>query len=113
MKSPSIIKEVQSLAGQIAALSRFISKATDWCKPFLKALKAGKKLQWTAECEEAFQKLKEYLFNLLLLAKLKPREVLLLYLTVSEHATSSLLLIEDKDGVQRFIYYTSRAMVNA
>ncbi|XP_024035488.1 uncharacterized protein LOC127899248 [Citrus sinensis] len=111
-KSPSIIKEVQSLAGQIAALSRFISKATDWCKPFLKALKAGKKLQWTAECEEAFQKLKEYLFNLLLLAKLKPREVLLLYLTVSEHATSSLLLIEDKDGVQRFIYYTSRAMAH-
>ena len=54
-KSPSTIKEVQSLAGRITALSRFISKATDWCKPFFKALKEGKKLQWTTECEEAFK----------------------------------------------------------
>ena len=40
MKWPCTIKEVQSLAGRVAALSRFISKATDWCKPFFKALKA-------------------------------------------------------------------------
>lgn len=45
MKSPSTIKEVQSLVGRVAALSRFISKATDRCKPFFKTLKAGKKLQ--------------------------------------------------------------------
>ena len=46
-------------------------------------------------------------------AKPKPNEVLLLYLAVSEHATSSVLLREDEDGVQRPIYYTSRAMVDA
>ena len=45
MKSPGTIKEVQSLACWIAALSRFISKAIDRCKPFFKASKAGKKLQ--------------------------------------------------------------------
>ena len=87
MKSPSTIKKVQSLA-------------TERCKPFFKALKARKKLQWTAECEETFQKLKEYLVNSLLLAKPKPGVVLLLYFTISEHATSSVLLREDEDGVQ-------------
>lgn len=45
MKSPCTIKEVQSLASRVAAVSRFISKATDRCKPFFKVLKVGKKLQ--------------------------------------------------------------------
>ena len=39
MKSPQSIKEVQSLTGRIAALNRFVSKATDKCLPFFKVLK--------------------------------------------------------------------------
>ena len=113
MKSPRTIKKVQSLAGRVAVLSRFISKATDRCKSFFKALKTGKKLQWTPDCEEAFQELKGYLVNAPLLAKPEPGEGLLLYLAVSEHATSSVLLQEDDNGIQRPIYYTSKAMVDA
>ncbi|XP_024039539.1 uncharacterized protein LOC112098145 [Citrus clementina] len=45
--------------------------------------------------------------------KPEPGEVLLLYFAVSEHATNSVLLREDDNGVQRPIYYTSKAMVNA
>ena len=92
MKLPHTIKEVQSLACRVAALSRFFSKATDRCKPFFKALKADKKLQWTPDCEEAFRELKGYLVNALPLTKPEPNEVLLLYLAVSEHATSFVLL---------------------
>ncbi|XP_052295784.1 uncharacterized protein LOC127901823 [Citrus sinensis] len=113
MKSPSTIKKVQSLVGRVATLSRFISKATDRCKPFFKVFKTGKKFRWTPDCEEAFQELKGYLVNALLLAKLEPGEVFLLYLAVSEHATSSVLLQEDDNGVQRPIYYTSKVMVDA
>ena len=39
MKSPQSIKEVQSLTGRVAALNRFVSKATDKCLPFFKVLK--------------------------------------------------------------------------
>ena len=39
MKPPQSIKEVQSLTGQVIALKRFISKATDKCLPFFKVLK--------------------------------------------------------------------------
>lgn len=49
------------------------------------------------ECENAFTQLKEYLVHPSLLAKLKPMNVLLLYLTVFEHATSSKLLREKND----------------
>ena len=39
MTSPRTVKEVQKLTGRIAALNRFISKATDKCLPFFKTLK--------------------------------------------------------------------------
>ena len=59
VKSTKTIKEVQSLTGKVAALNRFISRATDKCMPFFKVLK--KVFQWNDECEEALAKLKEYL----------------------------------------------------
>ena len=39
MSSPRTVKEVQSLTGRVAALNRFVSKATDKCLPFFKTLK--------------------------------------------------------------------------
>ena len=42
------VKEVQSLNGKIAALNRFVSRATDKCLLFFRTLK--KSFEWTAEC---------------------------------------------------------------
>ena len=39
MPPPLNIKEVQRLTGRIAALSRFVSKASDKCQPFFQVLK--------------------------------------------------------------------------
>ena len=39
MTPPKNIKEVQSLNGKIAALNRFMSRATDKCLPFFHTLK--------------------------------------------------------------------------
>ena len=39
MTSPRNVKEVQRLTRRVAALNRFISRATDKCLPFFKALK--------------------------------------------------------------------------
>ncbi|KAI5324930.1 hypothetical protein L3X38_034003 [Prunus dulcis] len=62
MTIPKTVKDIQSLTGRVAALTRFISKATDRCAPFFKALKGTKRnITWTAECETAFSELKEYM----------------------------------------------------
>ena len=45
------------MTGKVAALNRFISRATDMCMPFFKVLK--KAFQWNDECKEALAKLKE------------------------------------------------------
>ena len=52
IKPPQSIKEVQSLIDRVAALNRFVSKATDKCLPFFKVLK--KAFEWTNECQKAF-----------------------------------------------------------
>ena len=48
---PSRTKEVQSLTERVAALNRFISKATDKCLPFFDALKDNKRFLWDDKCE--------------------------------------------------------------
>ena len=67
MSSPKSKKELQSLNGKLAALSRFLSKAAERALPFFKVLKGclGKKdFVWTAEAENAFLELKKFLLEL-------------------------------------------------
>ena len=110
MSSPKTIKEVQSLIGRVAALNRFVSKATDKCIPFFKTLKRA--FVWTDECEAAFQELKSYLSNPLLLSPSKEGEDLFLYLAVSLTIVSA-TLIKEENMIQLPIYYVSHAFQGA
>ncbi|KAK0575146.1 hypothetical protein LWI29_034598 [Acer saccharum] len=112
MASPKTLKDVQRLTGCLASLNRFIAKSTDKCAPFFKAIKKGKGLEWSTECEEAFQKLKEYLERAPILSKPVVGETLYLYLSVTEVATSS-VLIRLEEGIQKPVYYTSKALLPA
>ena len=95
MISPRTLKDVQKLTGCLASLNRFIAKSTDRCLPFFKALKKGKGIEWSEDCERAFQSLKEYLGKVPLLSKPIARETLHMYLSVSEAATSSVLVRQE------------------
>ncbi|XP_008222088.1 PREDICTED: uncharacterized protein LOC103322009 [Prunus mume] len=100
METPRTQKDIQSLTGRVAALTRFISKATDKCVPFFKALKGGKHhIAWTPECDQAFQDLKNYMSKAPLLSKSLPGEILLLYLSVSSTAVSSVLQKPETSGI--------------
>ncbi|KAM1143975.1 hypothetical protein EV1_032479 [Malus domestica] len=90
MKEPVTLKDIQSLTGKVATLTRFISKATDRCAPFFKALKGNKKyITWTEECAKAFRNLKEYMSKAPLLSK------------------------PEDSGVERLVYYASKALQDA
>jgi hypothetical protein len=87
MAPPKTIKEVQSLIGRVAALNRFVSRATDKCLPFFKTLR--KAFTWTNECQKSFEELKTYLTSPPLLSPSKQGEPLSLYLAVSPTAVNS------------------------
>ena len=110
MPSPSGIKEVQRLTGRIAALSQFVSRASDKCQPFFQVLK--KAFQWDTKCEEAFSALKTYLSSPPILVSPTEGELLTLYLAVSDFSTS-VVLVRDKERVQHPVYYYSRALRGA
>ena len=96
MPPPSSIKEVQRLTGRIAALSRFISRASDKCQPFFQVLK--KAFQWDTNCEEAFSALKTYLSSPPILVSPSEGELLTLYLTVLDFSIS-VVLVRNKERV--------------
>ncbi|XP_021832749.1 uncharacterized protein LOC110772600 [Prunus avium] len=113
MEVPKTQKDIQSLTGRVAALTRFISKATDKCAPLFKALKGGKHhIEWTAECDKAFQDLKDYMGRAPLLSKPIPGEILSLYLSVSDTAVSS-VLIRNPEKAELSIFYVSKALQGA
>ncbi|KAI5311704.1 hypothetical protein L3X38_040877 [Prunus dulcis] len=113
MTIPKTVKDIQSLTGRVAALTRFISKATDRCAPFFKTLKGTKRnITWTAECETAFSELKEYMGRAPLLSTSEHGDILVIYLSVSALAVSS-VLIRSKDNAEHPVHYVSKALQDA
>ena len=107
MTPPRSVKEVQSLNGKVAALNRFVSRATDKCLPFFHTLK--KSFEWIAECQQAFEELKAYLSAPPLLSPSQPGEGLFLCIAVSPAAVSA-ALIRKEEKVQKPVYYASRVL---
>ncbi|XP_052193804.1 uncharacterized protein LOC127802147 [Diospyros lotus] len=112
MRSPTKMKEVQSLTGQVAALNRFISKATDKCIPFFNTLRKAQGFNWSEECKLAFQQLKAYMGQAPLLSKPKDGKKLVVYLGVSKHALSA-ALVREEEGMQYPVFYISKRLVDA
>ena len=110
LEPPRTVKAVQSLNGKVAALNRFVSKATDKCLPFFYVLR--KSFEWTDECQKAFEDLKKYLSSPPLLNPSRPGEELYFYIAVSQAAVSA-ALVREEEGSQRPVYFISKAFRRA
>jgi ribonuclease HI len=110
MQSPMTTKQLQQLTGKLGAMNRFISRSINKCLPFFKILR--KAFEWPDECKESFSQLKKYLTSSTLLSRTVPGEVLYLYLAVSPTVISAALIRED-DGVQKVVYFVSKALHGA
>ncbi|KAJ1696048.1 hypothetical protein LUZ63_004560 [Rhynchospora breviuscula] len=112
MEAPKTVKEVQELTGRIAALSRFISKSAEVCQPFFQTIRKNKKFQWTTECQQAFEKIKEYLATSPIISRPVSGEVLYLYVAASDTAVSAVLM-RVEEGKQKPVYFVSRVLWDA
>ncbi|XP_023880096.1 uncharacterized protein LOC111992436 [Quercus suber] len=100
----SIRLQVNRVAGQSGQFA-------DRYHPFYQLLKKWKRFQWNEECENAFQDLKEYLTRAPMLMAPEPREDLFMYLSMSKHTVSAVLLRDQ--GVQQQLYYVNKTLVDA
>ncbi|KAJ4793841.1 Pol-polyprotein [Rhynchospora pubera] len=112
MEPPKTVKEVQELTGRIAALNRFISKSAEVCQPFFQTIRKNKKFQWTVECQDAFEKIKEYLATPPTISRPVKGETLYLYVATSETAVSA-VLIRIEENQQKPVYFVSRILRDA
>ncbi|XP_031120385.1 uncharacterized protein LOC116023521 [Ipomoea triloba] len=113
MQPPRSVKDVQRLTGRLVALSRFLSKSAEKSLPFFQILKKSNGFEWTPACQSAFEGLKVYLSSAPVLSKPEKDEVLFVYLAVSDRAVSSVLVREGAKGIQKPIYYVSKALQGA
>ncbi|XP_017224785.1 uncharacterized protein LOC108201008 [Daucus carota subsp. sativus] len=115
MQSPRSLKELQTLTGCIAALRRFIPQSSKRTLPLhdsiKQALKSGT-FTWSAECEEAFIAIKQFLASPPILTKANPCEPLKIYLSATDLTTAA-VLVKEEDGEQKAVYYVSHMLKEA
>jgi hypothetical protein len=129
MRPSARIKDIQKLAGSLAALSRFISRLAKRALPFFKLLPKSGPFSWIEEAEQAFQELKQHLVSLPILVALEPGEPLYLYIAAAVEAVSMVLVVErtaqgnqEPEGsglatgvwtIQKPVYYVSEVLHEA
>ena len=110
---PRIQKEVRGFMGRLNYISQFISHRTDKCDPIFKLLKKYDSSEWDKDCQKAFDRVKEYLSNPLVLVPLKPRRQLILYLAIHEKSMGCVLGQHDETERKEWaIYYLSKKFTN-
>ncbi|KAL0456895.1 UNVERIFIED_CONTAM: Retrovirus-related Pol polyprotein from transposon opus [Sesamum latifolium] len=109
MSPPTTKKEVQKLTERMAALSRLLSRGAERGLPFFKTLRKAESFSWNKECQEAFDKLKEYLSKPPLLTKPQVGEMLYIYLSASEEAVSA-VLVRAEGREHQPVYYISKVL---
>ncbi|KAK3032592.1 hypothetical protein RJ639_037356 [Escallonia herrerae] len=80
-----------------------MSKSTERCLPFFRAIRKAKDFVWMNDCQKSFEDLKQYLVSPPL-TKLLTREDRFFYLSMSEVAVNAVLVQEDNNK-QKPIYY--------
>jgi ribonuclease HI len=88
------LKEMQHLAGCMAALGRFIARSGEKALPFLKLMKRTGKFEWTSKADKAFAELKRYLMIPSIMVAPMFHEPLLLYIAATPRTASAILVAE-------------------
>jgi hypothetical protein len=109
------IKGVEKVLGCLAALSRFISRLGKKGLPLYCLLKKHERFSWTAEAQEALDKLKASLTHAPILTPPRDGEPPHLYVAATTQVVSVVIVVErTEEGhalpVQRPVYYISEVL---
>ena len=73
-------------------------------------LKKEVEFKWDVKCQEAFDKIKEYLLHPPVLAPYRHGGPLWLYVSATKHAFGVMLEKKEEDGKERAIYFVSKTL---
>ena len=108
-KAPTTVKELQRFLGMVGYYRRNIRSASLHLDFLFEALVGNpKKLNWTQECEDAFQSTKEALAKATLLHHPRPNATLALTTDASKVAIGGVLEQRGKFGWEPLAFYSAR-----
>ena len=111
MSPPQTETEIRGFLGRLQYISRFIVRLTDTCEPIFRLLRKKQPKVWDDQCQQAFERIREYFLSPHVLVPPMPRRPLLLYLSVSDVALGCMLAQLDDSGKERAIYYLNKRML--
>ena len=94
MPTPTDLKQVQKLAGCVAALSRFISRLGEKALPLYRLLRRMDKFKWTDAVAAGLEEIKTLLASNPILAAPNAGEPMLLYISATHQVVSVVLVVE-------------------
>ena len=103
--------ELKSFLGLVNYYRKFIPDMSTLVNPLNRLLAHDVPWGWTQDCQEAFQKLKEALLNLPLLAHYDPSQPVRLAVDASSYGLGAVLSHISDDGEERPIAYASRTLL--
>jgi ribonuclease HI len=110
MKPPTSHKELKSFLGRLSYIRRFIPGLAAVTSTFSHLLKKGVSFNWSAECQEAFERIQAIMTKLPTVCAPIAGKPLRLYLASNSQAIGALVAQENDDGVEQPVYYVSRGL---
>uniref|UniRef100_A0A2N9I5K4 Integrase catalytic domain-containing protein n=1 Tax=Fagus sylvatica TaxID=28930 RepID=A0A2N9I5K4_FAGSY len=110
MKPPTSHKELKSFLGRLSYIRRFIPGLAAVTSTFSHLLKKGVSFNWSAKCQEAFERIQAIMTKLPTVCAPIAGKPLRLYLASNSQAIGALVAQENDDGVEQPVYYVSRGL---
>jgi hypothetical protein len=113
MKPPSNLKETQIFLGLTGYYRKFVLEYSKIAAPLFNLLKDSTTWNWSAECQQAFEYLKERLITQPILMLPDLQRPFVLFTDASGVSVGAILSQIDKDGKERVCCYASRILKGA
>ena len=99
MATPTDLKQVQKLAGCVAALRRFISRLGEKALPLYRLLRRIDHFKWMDAATAGLEEIKALLASSPIVAAPNVGEPMLLYISATHQVVSAVLVVErEEDG---------------
>lgn len=111
MSPPRNLHQLKGLQGILTYIRRFIANLSEACRPFSRIMKKGVNFVWDQAYDEAFEDIKQYLANPLVLAVPTPGKPFIIYARALDYSLGPTLAQNYDEGKEVAFYYLSRLWV--
>ena len=107
---PRSPREVRRWLGKINFYYKFIENASAKLEPLHNLLKKGVKFKWTADCDESFNQIKDYLCSSPILAIYDQNREVFIFTDASDQGLGAVLKQPDDEGMLHPVAYFSKRL---